>query len=154
MAKTYRLRMRRLLDAPREKVFAAWTRPEAMKRFLRPHETWTNPSLRADARVGGSYRVAMRDPDGKVFTVGGVYREVVRPERLVFTWTWEKGHAAAGKETVVTIVLRARGKKTEMIFTHDLLPSAAEKTGHRGGWTGCFRILRSRVEGGGSVLRR
>lgn len=154
MAKTYRLRMRRMFDASREKVFAAWTDPRAMGRFLRPHETWTNPSLRADARVGGSYRVAMRDPDGKVFCVGGVYREVTRPERLVFTWTWEKGHTAAGQETVVTIVLRARGKKTEMIFTHDLLPSAAERTGHRGGWTGCFRILRSRVERGGPGTRR
>lgn len=148
MAKIYRLHMRRLLDAPREKVFAAWTKPEAMKRFFRPGEDWTNPSLRADARVGGSYRVAMRAPDGMTVAVGGVYREVVRPERLVFTWVWEKGHAAAGKETVVTIVLRARGKKTEMLFTHDLLPNAVERDGHRGGWTGCFRILKACVAGG------
>lgn len=145
--KTYRLRLTRVLDAPREKVFRAWASPEGLRRFLRPCEDWTSPGLRADVRVGGRYRFPMRDPEGKLSVAAGVYREVEPFERISFTWTWEPGHAAAGVETLVVVRFRDKGKRTELILTHDLLPSAAERSGHREGWTGCLRIFRGFIEG-------
>ena len=148
MPKTYRLRLTRLLDAPRRRVFRAWADPNEMRRFLRPHEDWTTPSLRADARVGGRYRLTMRAPDGTTYATGGVYRVVKPYERLTFTWTWEDGHTAARFETEVTVLLRAEGAKTRLTLIHDLLPSAAERDGHREGWTGCLRCLRAHIEGG------
>jgi|SRR5690348_1995005 len=74
----------RIFDAPREVVFKAWTDPKQLAKWFGP-TGFTNPICEADARVGGAWHIVMRAPDGTEHPCGGVYREVVKPERLVFT---------------------------------------------------------------------
>jgi len=74
----------RVFDAPRELVFKAWTDPEHLARWFGP-KIFTIPVCEVDARVGGAWRMVMRAPDGTEYPCGGVYREIVEPERLVFT---------------------------------------------------------------------
>jgi uncharacterized protein YndB with AHSA1/START domain len=74
----------RIFDVPRGLVFKAWTDPEHMARWWGP-QGFTNPICELDARVGGAWRIVMRSPAGIEYPCGGVYREIVEPERLVFT---------------------------------------------------------------------
>lgn len=74
----------RVFDAPRELVFDAWTEPRHMAQWWGPR-TFTNPVCEMDVRPGGAYRIVMRSPDGIEYPLTGVYREVVKPVRLVMT---------------------------------------------------------------------
>jgi uncharacterized protein YndB with AHSA1/START domain len=74
----------RVFDAPRELVFKAWTDPKIMKEWYGP-KMFTNTVCELDVRVGGAWRIVMRGPDGVEYPGRGVYREIVKPERLVFT---------------------------------------------------------------------
>lgn len=75
---------KREFDAPRSRVFKAWTDPKRLARWWGP-EGFTNPVCELDARPGGLIRIDMRAPDGTLFPMTGAYQEVVAPERLVFT---------------------------------------------------------------------
>jgi uncharacterized protein YndB with AHSA1/START domain len=74
----------RTFDAPRERVFKAWTDPKLMAQWWGPHG-FTNPVCDMDVRPGGAILIHMQAPDGTVFPMKGVFHEVVEPERLVFT---------------------------------------------------------------------
>jgi uncharacterized protein YndB with AHSA1/START domain len=74
----------RIFDAPRELVFDAWTDPEHMVQWWGP-SVFTNHSCELDVRPGGAWQIVMRSPDGTDFRCQGVYSEVVKPERLIFT---------------------------------------------------------------------
>ena len=74
----------RVFDAPRELVFEAWTDPRHLARWWGP-KGFTNPVCEVDLKVGGAWRIVMRARDGVEYPCGGVYREIVPPERLVFT---------------------------------------------------------------------
>ena len=74
----------RIIDAPREKLFRAWTEPELLKQWFAPLP-WTTPVARLDVRPGGASLIVMRGPYGNEFPNRGIYLEVVRNERLVFT---------------------------------------------------------------------
>ena len=74
----------RIIDAPRDKLFKAWTQPELLKQWFAPLP-YTTPHVEIDLRPGGSSLVVMRDPNGQEFPNRGVYLEVVPDERLVFT---------------------------------------------------------------------
>src|ERR1700688_4411146 len=74
----------RVFDAPRGLVFKVWTDPKHVAQWWGPHG-FTNPVCELDARPGGAIRIHMRGPDGTIYPMTGVYREIVEPERLVFT---------------------------------------------------------------------
>jgi uncharacterized protein YndB with AHSA1/START domain len=74
----------RIVDGPRALVFKAWTDPRHMAQWWGPH-TFTNPVCEMDVRPGGIYRILMRGPDGVEYPLKGVYREILEPERLVYT---------------------------------------------------------------------
>jgi uncharacterized protein YndB with AHSA1/START domain len=89
----------RVLDAPRHLVFEAYTRPELLQRWLGLHFGWSWAVCEIDLRVGGVYRYVWRGPDGAEMGMGGVYREVVPPERIVatekFDQSWYPGEAVS-----------------------------------------------------------
>ncbi len=73
----------RVFDAPRGRVFNAWTDPEHFERWWGPNG-FTTPVCKVDARAGGILHYCMRSPEGRDFWGKGVYREVVEPERIVY----------------------------------------------------------------------
>ena len=136
------LTLRRTYAASRERVFRAWTDPEEIKRWWGPPGTAT-PDAEVDLKPGGKYRFTMRSlPDGEPYFLVGTYREVIPPERLVYTWTWE-GTSMEVKDSLVTVQFHDRGGSTEVVVTHELLPSDAARERHTKGWTGCFDRLQA-----------
>jgi uncharacterized protein YndB with AHSA1/START domain len=113
--------IKRTLAAPREKVFRAFTEPEALNQWWMPGEGFSVPSAEVDLRAGGAYRIGMKNPKGKLFYVVGKYREVRPPEKLVYTWRWEGIEEGMG-ETLVSIELRDLSGETELIVTHEQFP--------------------------------
>jgi uncharacterized protein YndB with AHSA1/START domain len=108
--------MTRTLDAPRRLVFDAFTKPELVKRWLLGPDGWSMPVCEIDLRVGGSYRyVWRRDRDGTEMGMGGVFREVVVPERVVATEKFDEAWYSG--EALVTTVLVERGGKTQVTQT-------------------------------------
>jgi uncharacterized protein YndB with AHSA1/START domain len=101
--------MTRLLNAPRQLVFDAFTKPELIKRWLTGPPGWEMVTCEVDLRVGGKYRYVWRNAQGDM-GMGGVYKEIVAPERIVstekFDQAWYEG------EAVGTLVLTARGGAT------------------------------------------
>ncbi len=132
------IQVRRTFAAPREKVFRAWTEPEKLKKWWAPAGYFT-PSAEIDLRVGGKYRVGMQFPGEDAFYVSGIYREVKPPEKLMFTWRWEKPEMDLG-ESLVTIEFHERGNITEVILTHEQLPSETHEQ-YSQGWSDFFAKL-------------
>ena len=131
------LRVRRTFQAPRERVFRAWTSAEELKRWHAP-PLHTTSLAEVDPRVGGRYRIHMLAPDGAEHRVTGVYREIDPPKKLVFTWTWE---GSAMGDTLVTVEFLDRGATTELILTHELFPSEDARDQHEAGWNGVLDRL-------------
>jgi uncharacterized protein YndB with AHSA1/START domain len=123
------VRVTRLLPARPKTVFAAWTDAEGFKEWFCPF-TMHTVVAELDVRVGGYLRIVMRGGD-EDFEIRGVYREVRPPTRLVFTWT---SGDTRGKESVVTVDLRAVGTQTELTLTHELLQDEESRTSHQRGW--------------------
>jgi uncharacterized protein YndB with AHSA1/START domain len=134
----------RTLPAPPERVFKAWTDPEALTRWWVPVEGMSCPEAEVDLRVGGRHRITMRNTQGELLSVGGVYREVTPPTRLVYTWSWT-GTSDDGIETVVTVEFRPAGERTELVLTHEGFPDQVRCDRHEGGWTGCLGHLPAAV---------
>jgi uncharacterized protein YndB with AHSA1/START domain len=97
------LMITRLIDAPREKVYKAWTDPELLKQWFAP-TPWTVPLAETDVRPGGANRIVMRSPDGIEFPNRGVYLEVVKNERLVFTDAYTSAWEPSAKPFMTVIL--------------------------------------------------
>ena len=136
------LEVRRTFAAPRQRVFDAWTSAEALKRWHAP-ENATVDDASVDFRVGGRYLIQMRGDDGQLHRVGGEYREIDPPRRLVITWAWQEKEVSS--DSIVTVEFLERGGETEVVLTHAGLVTEPERAGHRHGWIGCFEKLASVV---------
>jgi uncharacterized protein YndB with AHSA1/START domain len=121
-----------------ERVFQALTDPAELVRWWGP-EGFTVPECELDVRPGGAWRTCMRSPDGNLHCVSGVYREIVPPKRLVYTWSWET--EGPPHETLVTIELVARDGGTDLTLLHQGFKSDDSRDQHAGGWGGCFDSL-------------
>jgi uncharacterized protein YndB with AHSA1/START domain len=104
--------MTRVFGAPRESVFDAWTKPDALKRWLYGPEEWRLAVCEIDLRVGGAFRFVWRHPDGRDMGMGGVYREIAPPKRLVFTELYDEDWT--GGKALVTIALDENAGKTTL----------------------------------------
>jgi uncharacterized protein YndB with AHSA1/START domain len=130
------LKVTKLIQAPREKVFAAWTDPEIMKHWFFPQDMAVK-SAESDVRIGGAYRATMVNGD-HTFTAYGTYTEIVAGERLVFTHHWDEGDR---RETLVTVELTDQDGGTLVTLTHSGLASAEAASGHREGWASTLENL-------------
>ena len=104
------IHIERVFDAPRDRVFAAFTDPELIPEWWGPHGTTTIVD-RMDVRAGGSWRFVTRDPDGTEQGFRGTYREVTPPERIVQTWEWE---GMPGHVSIETATFEDLGDRTRM----------------------------------------
>lgn len=143
------VRVERTFEAPAEAVFDAWTNPEVLRRWWKANPAWSEPSAEIDLRVGGGYRLSMHDPDaGEVHTVFGEYREIARPERLVYSWTWEGTGPYAGHESLVAVTFNADdgGARTTVVIEHTGLLDQTSCDAHERGWNGVLDSFdRSRI---------
>ena len=136
------LRLERVFAAPRERVFEAWTTPEALKRWWCP-PGWEPERIEVDLRVSGAFYLGMRCmTDGSLAAVHGRFLEVRRPERVVYTWRWA-GALADMSESRITVEFHDERGATRLILTHDRLPDISLWHRHRAGWiAACDRMER------------
>jgi uncharacterized protein YndB with AHSA1/START domain len=116
----------RAFDAPRRLVFDAWTKPELLKRWLFGPGGWSLEICEVDLRVGGKYRFVWHHTNGNQMGMGGVYKEVVPPERLVNTQLFDQDWT--GGEVVGTLVLTEKDGRTTSVNTV-LYPSKEARDG-------------------------
>lgn len=112
-------------------------------------KSWAAPgdmtaTVEMDFRVGGAYRIDMRAPDGTVRRVGGTYRVIEPPKRLVYTWRW--ADSPNFPETTVTVEFKpAPNGGTELVLLHEGLPDENSRQQHSHGWEGCLTKLEGMV---------
>ena len=124
----------RTLNVPRDLAFSAWTEPKHLEHWENAPKGFTVPIHEIDFRPGGAYRLCMRSPEGGDHWLRGVYRDIEKPERLVFTHTWFDPQGRSGIESLVTITFADRGQQTELTLHQSGFQSVAERDGHVDGW--------------------
>jgi uncharacterized protein YndB with AHSA1/START domain len=137
------LTLKRRLKASPAKVYAAWTDATQLARWFGP-ATVTVVRAEADARAGGHYRIVMRTADGEEHNVGGVYREVVPNQKLVFSWAWR---STPERESLVTVALKPDGEGTLLTLTHEQFFDDEARQRHEHGWTGSLDKLEAYCNG-------
>ena len=145
------LTITRIIDAPRELVFRAWTDPQHMARWWGP-KGFTNPVCEIDARVGGALRIVMRAPDGAEHPMGGIFQDVVKPERLVFTNIAVDAQGNTLLEGLTVVTFEAEGTRTKLTVhtrVEGKVPVAAQMlAGMEAGWTQSIDRLEALVAKG------
>ena len=116
-----------------EKVWRAWTDPQAVKRWWGPGTNEPVSVAELEVRVGGRFRIVFGGPDGKAHECQGVYREVVPHRKLVFTWTWP--NSTPERESLVTIIFRVVDGGTQLDFLHERLFDETVRDNHKRGWS-------------------
>lgn len=138
--KNLKLTVKRRYEAHPERIFLAFTEPGQLKQWFCPQEIRV-AEIDVNLMVGGALRVVMEAPDGTRYIANGTYREIRRPEKLVFTWQWETGMDGYTGETVVTVTIRQVDSGSEVVLTHEGLPTEKQRDGHKEGWVSCLEHL-------------
>ena len=149
------LTITRIFDAPRELVFKAWSKPEHLMRWWGPHGCKLTV-CEADFRPGGSWRFCMVGPSGVEEWQQGMYREVVEPERLVFSYSFPQGSrgftddakSKPGHQTVVTVNFYDDDGKTRLTVHQAVFENNAVRDDHIRGWNEALDRLASYVTQG------
>ena|ERR1700741_4154328 len=128
--------VRREIRASAEELFDAWLDPESLAVWMQPGDT-KRTTVSVDARVGGQFEIVMHHPNGPI-PHRGSYREIDRPRRLVFTWN---SPYAGEHGSLVTVEFRPAGDATEIVLTHERLPSVEMVKAHTQGWTDVLRLF-------------
>ena len=142
----------RMLKAPQELAFEVWTSADHIQQWMHPEPGMAVTLAIMDLRVGGKYRIQMQAPDGEFFTAVGMFKEVKAPERLVYTWDWEKDGSGAefgeveGKQSQVTVEFLNRGERTELVLTHSRFATVESRDNHANGWGKILESFAGSVE--------
>jgi uncharacterized protein YndB with AHSA1/START domain len=128
--------VRREIAAPAAELFDAWLDAEKLSQWMRPLAT-ERSEVKVDARVGGEFEIVMFTPGGAIPHTGS-YQEITRPRRIVFTWN---SPYAGSHGSLVTVDFHARGSKTEIVITHERLPSDEMVKAHADGWSSILERL-------------
>ena len=145
MSSKAEVEVRRLLEASPERVFAAFADPTMVARWLRPSPDVKLGVLAFDFRPGGAYRFAYHASDDQRMVVGGTFREIEAPTRIVFSWLIEPPDEHAGIDSEVTVQLVPRGSSTELTIRHARLGRADANERHEQGWRGALDLLATRL---------
>lgn len=133
--------VRRRVDAPPERVFAAFADPRLVSRWLKPGPEVRLEVLTFDFRVGGTYRFAYGLPDGGVMHVNGAFREIEPPSRIAFSWNIEPPDAHAGVRSEVFATITPSGSGAEIHIRHEKLAQAGASERHAEGWRGALHLM-------------
>jgi len=122
----------RVFDAPPALVFRLWSDPARVREWWHPKD-FVTPSFEMDFREGGAYRYSIRSAKNHGWA-HGVYREIVPPSRIVFTFQWQSGDAAHDAETLVSVSFEAHGERTLLTFRQEPFSSSESRHSHGVGW--------------------
>jgi uncharacterized protein YndB with AHSA1/START domain len=125
--------IKRFINAPRARVYAAWTDPAQLKEWWGPESVRTR-NFAADVRVGGKYRWDLINQEDEEMSVFGEYRELVPEKKIVFTWKWDDDDVWENRSSVVTVELFDAAGGTELHLRHEQLPSTESRDRHNEGW--------------------
>jgi uncharacterized protein YndB with AHSA1/START domain len=131
------LTLKRRLNAPAEKVYAAWTKPEQIAKWFGP-DAGEVTKAETDVRVGGRYTMIFHTKDGEEHYVSGVYRAVEPNAKLQFTWAWR---STPERESLVTILIKPDGAGSILTLIHEQFFDEAARDRHRFGWSGSLDKL-------------
>jgi len=145
------VQIRRRLSVSAEKVFAAFADAALVAQWLRPSPEVMLTVLEFDFRLGGAYRFAYDVPDGRRMIVGGTYRSIERPTRIVFSWLIEPPDEHAGIDSEVTVTLVPSGNATELTIHHARFERADAEARHADGWRGALDLLDALLPAGPEV---
>ncbi|HKQ24656.1 MAG TPA: SRPBCC domain-containing protein [Burkholderiales bacterium] len=137
------LSLSRRFSAPPEKVWRAWTDPQALTRWFGP-DAGKVSLVEIDVRVGGRFHVVFSTLDGEQHDVSGVYREVQPNRKLVFTWAWK---STPERVSLLTLTFQPIGSGTEFNMLHEQLFDVAARDRHEYGWTGSLAKLERFLHG-------
>ena len=130
------LTIKRRLNAPPAKVYAAWIDPQMIARWFGPAGV-ESVEAKTDLRIGGRYHIIMHVP-GDRHDVMGIYREVMPNEKLVFTWAWK---STPERESLVTLTFKPDGAGTLLTLLHEQFFDADARDRHQQGWAGAIDKL-------------
>ena len=133
------LRIERTFEATAEEVFDAWTSPEVMRRWFHAVADWDTPEAEVDLRIGGKVRVVMRSPDGERRAMGGEYRVIERPHRLVMTWTFYDDHP--DNEQLIELTFTESEGSTTVLMVNSQISTDGRSESQDLGWNGCLEEL-------------
>jgi uncharacterized protein YndB with AHSA1/START domain len=128
-----RLRLEQDLPVRPERVFAAFVEADQFRQWWGP-AGFTVPRLQLDVAEGAAYRITMQPPDGDAFHLGGTFRVVQAPTRLVFTFEWEEPDPD-DRETLVTLTFAPANRGTRLVLNQETFKTKARWKLHRDGWT-------------------
>lgn len=131
---TFSLELKRVIKAPRARVYQAWADPAQLRAWFGPKEVHTD-RVTADPRAGGKLQWDLTTSEGEKMTMCGEFRELVPDRRIVFTWQWQDDEVWEGHISTVTIELADAEGGTELTFRHEQIPTEQSRDNHRGGWT-------------------
>ena|SRR5579862_3753950 len=134
------VRIVEVFDAPRDKVFAAWTEAEQLKRWWGPG-IFETVDATVDLRVGGQYELLLEPGSMRL---RGEFREVTPPQRLVYTWRWIEG-VPDTRESLVTVEFRDLGERTEVVLLHDDFVGPGPVDMYDQGWRSGLEKLRAHL---------
>lgn len=132
------LRLTRHYSASAERLWQAWTDPQALMRWFGPAETRRVLLAQTDVRTGGEYHVAFSTEDGLEHYASGEYREVHPHRRLVFTWAWRD---APEETSLITLEFTPTQDGTQLAFLQTPFVDQATRDGHEHGWSGALERL-------------
>ena len=124
------VQIRRRVKARAEQIFDLWTKPDLMVRWMSPFPGAVDCKASCDLRPGGAFSLVMLSRESSR-EVSGTYVEIDRPRKLVFTWI---GPLTNNVNTLVTVELNPDGDETDLVLTHERLPTPAIVEGHTRGW--------------------
>jgi uncharacterized protein YndB with AHSA1/START domain len=142
------LEIRRVFDAAPEALFDAWLEREQWQAWIGPEGCQCDVPL-LEPKAGGRYRILMHLSDGREIPVDGVFKTVDRPSAtkagtLAFTWNWALN---GGTETLVRLDIRAVPGGTELVLTHEGLPTEKDRVGNSVGWNATLNKLDRFIKG-------
>jgi uncharacterized protein YndB with AHSA1/START domain len=139
------LNLRRHYPVAPEKVWRAWTDPQALRQWWGPGGPEAVSLVQLDVRVGGRFRILFGGASGDDHEVQGTYREVVPNRKLAFTWTWPR--TTPERESLVAITFNAVAGGTELDFVHSQHFDEKVRDGHLQGWSEAFVKLDGYLRG-------
>ncbi len=140
------LRIERIVPAPPEVVFAAWTEPSKLKNWWGP-QGMKIPKKEIDLREGGNWLTVMQAPDGNEVTVSGTYRTIDPPKRLIFTWAWHNDGVRSDEETEVDVAFAPTEGGTKLTLVQQQFATVESRDNHNKGWESTLAGLEDFLRG-------